>query len=292
MTIFAYEFSAAQRHVLDRYTNFLGLLHPTFNSITVVFERRRASGHQLAVLASDSRFNNARFNERYLQEFWGRTREIRLLCGTYVVDLATFTRESLEITRKTSRNEPIGRVDFRSYSLSRSSTWELFAPTNVQDLIHELALRFIALRSALRQLKYTIVEVRGESFGLRSVFTRAMNHRSCQCHTQPTVVQELFREKNTAPVWDVAYSSTKASVMAREYQADIAASFNGFTAVSSQMSLFLEEMSQRTGYAINELLAAKRVSKLEELNLQLGATMERANELMAMMSHLEAWLHK
>ena len=71
MNTLAYEFTAVQRRVLDRYTHFLGSLSPTFNNIPVVFARRRNSGHQLAVLAADSRLNNARFNERYLQEFWG-----------------------------------------------------------------------------------------------------------------------------------------------------------------------------------------------------------------------------
>lgn len=292
MNILAYEFSAAQRCVLDRYTRFLGSLHPTFNNIPLVFERRRTSGHQLAVLASDSRLNNASFNARYLQEFWGRTEETRRLCGVYVADLATFTRESLEITKNTSRNESLGQVDFRLYSLSSSPTWKLFPPANVPDLIHELALRFYELRAAIRQLKYTIAEVHDESFGLESVFTRVMDHRSCQCHTQPTVAQELFRMAGTTPVWDIAYSSREASVRAVEYKADIAALFNGFASVNSQMGLFIEEIYQRMDGVINELLSAKRVSKLGELNFKLGATMEGANECMAMMNHFEEWLRK
>lgn len=292
MNSLAYEFTAVQRRVLDRYTHFLGSLSPTFNNIPVVFARRRNGGHQLAVLAADSRLNNARFNERYLQEFWGRTEETRLLGSAYVEDVATFTRESLEVTKRTSRNEPIDQVDFRLYSLSRSPTWMLFPPQKIQDLIHELALRFYELRTAIRQLKYTIVEVYDESFGLKSVFTRAMGHRSCNCHPQPTVAEELFRETSTTPVWDITYSSREASVRAAEYQADIAALFNGFVSVNSQMGLFIEEIYQRIDGAINELLRAKNVSKIGELNFKLGATMEGAYECMAMMNHFEAWLRK
>ncbi|MHC8402851.1 hypothetical protein ACYZTX_26240 [Pseudomonas sp. MDT1-17] len=292
MNILAYEFTAARRRVLDRYTHFLGSLQPTFNSIPVVFARRRNSGHQLAILAQDSRLNNARFNERYLQEFWGCTEEARLLCSAYVEDLATFTRESLEVTKQTSRSEPIDQVDFRLYGLSNSQTWKLFPPQNVPDLVHELALRFYELRAAIRQLTYTIRELHNESFGLKSVFTRAMDHRSCHCHPQPTVAQELFRESSTTPVWDIAYSSRDASVRAPEYKADITALFNGFASVSSQMGLFIEEIYQRMDGVINELLSAKRVSKLGELNFKLGATMEGANECMAMMNHFEEWLRK
>ncbi|WP_244220801.1 hypothetical protein [Pseudomonas kribbensis] len=292
MKTLAYEFSTTQRRVLDRYTSFLGSLHPTFNNIPLVFERRRASGHQLAVLASDSRLNNASFNARYLQEFWQRTEEARCLCSTYVADLAAFTTETLEITRNTSRNEPLSQVDFKLYSLSRSPTWRLFPPTDVPDLVHELALRFSSLRAAIGQLKYTIVEVHDESFGLKSVFGRAMDHRSCQCHTQPAVVEELFREARTTPVWDVAYSSADPVVRAAEYKADVAALFNGLASVSSHINVFLEETGLRIDMLFYDLLRAERVSKLGELNFHLAATQEGADEFMTMLDHLESWLRK
>lgn len=205
---------------------------------------------------------------------------------------ATFTRESLELTKQTSRNEPIGQVDFRLYTLSRSPAWMLFPPRNVQNLVHELFLRFDELKSAVRQLKFTTTELHQESFGLNSVFTGAMVHRSCKCHIQPTVVEELFREIGTTPVWDIAYSSREASVRAAEYKADIAALFSGFASVNSQMGLFIEELIQRIDGVINELLRAKSASKLGELNFKLGAAMEGANECMAMLNHFEEWLRK
>jgi hypothetical protein len=292
MNSLAYEFTSAQRRVLDRYVTFLGSLHPTFNGIPLVFERRRKNGHQLAVLSRDSRLENARFNERYLQEFWGRTGEALLLCGAYFEDLETFTGESLEITGKTSTNEPIGQVDFRQYSLSRSPIWKLFPPTNVPDLIHELALRFYELRAAVRQLKYTVVEVYEESFGLKSVFRSAMDHRSCNCHITPTVAQELFGEPATTPIWDFNYSSRDPSVKAAEYKADIAALFSGFAAVNSQMGLFIEELYQRIDGVCNELLQAKGASRLGELNFKLAATLEDASECVGLMNHFEVWLRK
>lgn len=292
MNVPTYEFSPAQRRVLDRYTAYLGSLEPTFSNIAVVFERRRASGHQLAVLARDSRFNNTRFNERYLQEFWGRTAEAWHLCTARVADLDTFMRETLTITNSTSRTALLSQVDFTLYSLSRSPTWKLSAPSNVPDLIHELTLRFYTLRAVLQQLKYTIAEVREESFGLHAVFTKAMDHRTCQCHARPTVVEELFRESRTTPVWDVVYSSADAVVRAVEYKADIDRLCNGLASVSAQISVFLEETVLRVDNAINELLRAKGASTLRELNFQLEATKEGADEFMAMVSHLETWLRK
>ncbi|WP_237150785.1 MULTISPECIES: hypothetical protein [unclassified Pseudomonas] len=292
MNALTYEFTATQRRVLDRYTNFLGSMALTFNNIPVVFERRRNSGHQLAILSKDLRFNNTAFNERYLREFWTRTEQAQRLCKGYIEDLATFSRESLEITKQTSRREPIGSVDFKSYSLARSRTWMLFPPRNVRDLIHELYLRFGDLSSAIRQLKYTIREVRDESFGLQSVFMRTMDHRTCQCHPQPTVAQELFSQAGTAPVWDIAYSSTVASIRAVEYKTNIATLYTEFAFVSAQMGLFIEDIQQRIEGMVIELLQAKNMSTLGELNFKLGGVVEGTDECMAMLNQLEAWLRK
>ncbi|MEB0044208.1 MULTISPECIES: hypothetical protein [unclassified Pseudomonas] len=292
MSIFDYEFTAVQRRTLDRYTNFLGSLAPIFDNIPVVFERRRSSGHQLAVLVKDSRINNAEFNARYLREFWVRTEETRRVCSHYVEDIATFARESLEITRQTSRNEPIAQVDFNFYSLSRSPAWMLFAPTNVRDLTHELYLRFDDLQGSIRQLKYTIREVNDESFGLKPVFTRAMDHVSCKCHPQPTVAQELFSQADTTPLWDMAYSSTVASVRAAEYKENIATLFAGYASVGAQMGLFIENIQQRMEDVTLELLQARGLSTLGQLNFKLGGVSQSAQACLAMLNQLEAWLRK
>nr|WP_315446828.1 hypothetical protein [uncultured Pseudomonas sp.] len=290
MNRLAYEFSDAQRLVLDRYTAYLGSVPQTFNNIPLVFERRRASGHVATVLAGDSRLNSVPFNERCLRDFRGRINEAQRRCRGYVADLTTFISESLEISRRTSRNEPINQVDFKLYSLSRSKTWKLFPPTDLPHLIHELTLRFYELGSEAGQLKYTIAEVHETSFGLGSVCFRAMDHRSCQCHSQPTVIQELFRDARTAPAWDIAYSSADPVVRAAEYKKGVADLFNGLGAVAAQVSVFIEELRLRIDTAIYELLRAERVWKLGELNFHLAAAKEEADESLAMISHLDTWL--
>lgn len=292
MNRLSYEFSAAQRLVLDRYTAYLASVPQTFNNIPLVFERRRASGHVATVLAGDSRLNSVPFNERYLRDFRGRTSEAQRRCRDYVADLATFTSESLEISRRTSRNEPINQVDFKLYSLSRSPTWKLFPPTDMPHLIHELTLRFYELRSEIRELKYTMSEVHETSFGLGSVFFRAMDHRTCQCHTLPTIIQELFRDTRTAPAWDIAYSAADPVVRAAEYKKGVADLFNGIASVAAQLSLFLEEAGSRIDTAIYDLLRAERVWKLGELNFHLAAAKEGSDEFLAMICHLDDWLGK
>lgn len=292
MNTLSYELNAAQRRTVDRYISFLCSLSPTFNNMAAVFECRRKEGHLPAVLPKDLRINNARFNERYLREFSGRVDQTKRLFNTSAQDLATFSQESLAIAKQTSRNEPIGNVDFKLYSLSRSRTWMLYPPRNVRDLIHELYLRFDDVSSAIRQLKYTIREVREESFGLKSVFMQAMDYETCQCHPQPRVAHALFSQAGTAPVWDIVYFSSAPALRATEYKADIARLFTGFASVSAQMGLFIEDLQQRIEDATVELLRARDASRLGELNFKLGGVSPGTDECLAMLNHLEAWLRQ
>lgn len=292
MSNLSYEFTVEQRKTLDRYMNFLGSLPSTFNHIPLVFELRRKSGHHLATLAADSRLNNAAFHLQYLQGLWRQVHEIKLLFSAYLRDLETFTRECLEITQQTSRSELLDRVDFRLYSLSSSPIWKLFPPRNVSDLVHELHLRFRELNAAVRQLKYVFMEVHSESFGLSSVFTKAMAHRSCNCHLQPAVAEELFQKSVTTPAWDITYSSSKASVRAAEYTGDIASLFKKFVAVNSQMGLSTEALYQRVDGVVLELTRATYVATLGQLNFRLNMALEGAHQSSAMINKLEAWLRK
>lgn len=292
MSEISYPFSAAQRRRLDRYTDFLGSLYPTFNKIAVVFQLRRNRGHQLAVLAPDSRLGNARFNEQYLQDFWKKVEEARYKCHWYLDLLETFTRDSLAIAEFTSKNEPLSQVDFRWYSLSNLPAWLWFPPKNVGDMVHELALRAYSLNGHLRQLKYTIREVSVESFGVKDVFTRAMHHRSCYCHLQPIVGEELFRQSDTSPVWDISYSSRDAVVMAAEYTADIKALSNAVVSVTSQMEVFIEELYKRMDGVSQDLMRAKNSTGLRGLNSRLVGAVEGVRECVVMMNHLESWLRK
>lgn len=287
-----YEFTEAQRKTLDRYAHFLGSLRSIFNNIPVAFEQRQRAGHQPAVLAADSRWNNAFFNGQYLSALWGRVNEINVLFRSELKALEIFTQEALDITARTSRREPIDQVDFRLFSLSGSQRWTLSPPAKVEDLTHEFHLRFINLRSAIRQWVFKFAELYQESFGLSAAFMAAMDHRSCHCHTQPTVAQVLFQEAVTTPAWDIAYSSRDASIRATEYKADIALLFKAFDNLNAQMGLLVQDLYQRMEGVVLELRRATYVSRLGELNSKLSAIIQELNQCMTMLDDFENWLRK
>lgn len=278
--------------MLERYTRLLGSFPATFRDIAVVLERRRKDGHQPTSIARDSRLQNAPFNERYLQGFGGRTAAVHVLCASYAAEIETFARETLELTRQDSGRKPISQVDFRLFSLYRSGIWQVLVPEDVPDLLHELSFRFYVLRAEVWQLKHTATEVYEQSFGLKSAFANAMNHRSCNCHATPTVAQALFSAPAMAAFWEIEYSSREPAVRASEYTADITTLFNDFASVSSMMALFIETLYQRVDGISDALLHATHASTLSELNFRLAPLMESAKACTAMFSHLEDWLRK
>lgn len=292
MNLLNYQFTLGQRRTFDRYINMLGSFYPVFKNIPIVFERRRRAGHKLATLAADSRLNNACFNNRYLSEYWLRVNEARILCSRYLDDLATFTQECRNIMEQTSKRDPVSKLDYRVFTLADSKRWKLYPPRNVSDLVHELNLRFYEFAASMRQLKYTISEVYWESFGLNAVVMRALEHRSCHCHAHPMVVVELFQEPLTSPHWDIDYSSTQASVMAGEYQADIAMLFKNFATVNSQIGLVVEDIYQRTDRVILELTQATYAVKIGELIFELSTALTSAVQCRHMISELEEWLRE
>ncbi|MCF5700674.1 hypothetical protein [Pseudomonas syringae] len=287
-----YEFSAQQQLVLDRYSRWLGMLVATFDKTPRVFEARRQSGHQRGALSWDTRLNRVPFYEQGLQGHWNRVANIRTLVSRYVNDLMTFRRESLEITQRTSRSEPLSQVDCRSYSLYRSTYWGGVPPTSVRSLVHELGRRFWSLSGEITPT-HGMIDTLGEAiFGLNAAFLRIMGSPSCACHAQPTVAQELFRNAVTAPAWDIVYSSADPSIRAREYQADVARLFNDFVPLNTQMGVFVREISQRATGLGAELSQTENMTTMGLLNFRIESALAGGEKLLQMLNHFENWLKK
>ncbi|MBI6616766.1 hypothetical protein YA0783_00510 [Pseudomonas corrugata] len=290
MNKFGYDFTSEQRRVLDRYINFLSTVHLVFDKIPVVFERRRMAGHQATALVADSRLNNAYFNVQSLLTLGMRVNEIKVLSSAHDKELKLFRQEALEITARTSRREPLAEVDYRLFSFSRAERWTLSPPKCVEDLIHELYLRSISIRSAIRQMVFKLSEVNQESFGVNAVFRRAMDHRSCQCHDQPTVVQALFQEASITPPWDLDYLSKDASGRAAEYKADIGSLFNAFSNLNSHLGLVAQTLYQGVDNVVLELQRASYAQSLGELNIRLNTANRTFEEGMILLDDFDRWL--
>jgi len=292
MDQFGYTWTGAQRKTLDRYAHFLGSLRSILNNISGAVERRRSAGHQPSVLMMDSRWNNAFFNGQYLSALWRYVNEFKMSLKKDVDVLALFSRDALDITARFSRREAIEHVDFRLFSLSRSVRWLLAPPTKVEDLTHELHLRFINHRSTIRQWVFRFDELHRESLGLKPVFTSAMDQSVCRCHTQPNMAQMLFQEAITTPVWDLVYSSRDAAIRAMEYKADIALLFKAFNHLNGQMGLWAQDLYQRMEDVVLTLRRASYAVRLGELNSKLSAAMKALGQCMALLEDFENWLRK
>lgn len=285
----AYEFSPQQRHTLDRYMGFLVVLFPTYDKVPLVFARREKSGHRRAALAFDARLNQVVFTQRMLRDYGARTERARLMCSAFVDDLLTFTHEALEITRQTSSSKRLDQVDCRLFSFARDPLWTS-PPGKVIDMVQALGGRCWELKGTIQHMKDPIQTIYQNSFGFKSAFIHALDHRSCECHPQATVVQELFREVATTPVWDIAYSSADPVIRAGEYKSDIAALFAELSSLYTQMGVFIEAIFYRIDGATKELFQTNEITTLGRLNSKLSMTVEIAEEFSAMINHIDAWI--
>lgn len=279
-----------QRRTYIRYIDLLESLPRTFRYIPFVIQRRQREGHKPVTLSADSRLHNALYNAWDLRSFGMWTNDAALLGDSYLSDLTMFTQDCLSLTAQISRREPISNLDYRLFRLAGSPQWKLFPPRSVPDLVHELNLRFYEFAARIRQLKYSLSEVYRDSFGLNSVVKRAMNHQTCGCHAEPTVAVALFKGESTKPWWDIDYSSTQASVMAEEYQVDIALLFRRFETVSSEIGLTLENISQHADRVILELTQATYLKQVGSLNFQLNTAMTYASQCLLLTNELKMWL--
>ncbi len=292
MQIADYEFSPEQRRVQDRYERLLAVLFPTYDKIPIVLERCGNSGHQRATLPYDSRLNKVSANRNFLNICWERCNSIRTRYATICEDLIVFAREASDISDRMSPSMPIDQVDVGLFSYSRSPVWGANRPVSVRGLIQGLGSELFDASGYLDVVKSINKSLYEDLFAIKSAFMGALDYRSCDCHTQPVVVQELFTAQATMPEWDIAYSSTEPLIRAREYKVDITALFDGFAALRSQMAVFLEEILLHVDGAIDELVQTRNMSTMGRMNSKLELAVLEGEALMKMINHLEAWLRK
>ncbi|MDX9666842.1 hypothetical protein QMK50_17910 [Pseudomonas sp. P5_152] len=287
-----YTFVSEQRRTLDRYTFFLSTVVSTHDKVNLLFVRRAKSGHQRTGLPYDSRLNHVTWDERNLQGLWKRIADLRDGAAGYIAALVTFREEVLAFTARTSRREPIDGVDLGNFSLVRSPIWNSSAPGTIRGLVYGLGNLFFAGKGDMISVEKIVQDVCEHSFGLKSIFTRAMGYRTCECHTQPSVAPELFREDDTTPLWDIEYSNADPVIKAREYEADVMALFRRMELLGVWMGGFFEELSLRFDSARDELTQTDDMTTVGRLNVKLAAAQENAEELLSMLNHIELWLRK
>ena len=287
-----YTFNSEQRCTLDRYTRFLSTIVSTHDNVNVVFSRRANSGHQRTSLPYDSRLNYAVWDERNLQALWGRVKALRDQTSAYIEALVTFKQEIVLFIARTSRSELVDGVDISHFSLAHSPIWNSSPPRTLDGLVYGLGNLFFAGKGDMILVEKVVQDVCEHSFGLKSIFTRAMGHRVCECHAQPIVAPELFRAVDTTPLWDIAFSSADPLIKAREYEADVLTLFGQLELLGVWMGGFFEEVSLRFDTARIDLTQTQDMTTVGRLKVKLETVQDNAEELMGMLNHIELWLRK
>lgn len=285
-----YKFDSEQRRTLDRYIEFLSTFVSTHDNVNTLFTRRAKSGHQQTALPYDSRLNNVTWDRRNLQGLWVRVKALRDQASAYMEAMLTFKQEVLAFTAQTSRDTPLGGLDISQFSLARSPIWNSSFPSTMSGLVYGLGNLFFAGKGDMIPVEKNVQDVCEHAPGLKSIYTRAMTHRLCECHAQTAVAPELFRAQDLRPGWDIRYSSADPVIMAREYEADITALFSQLASLGVWMGGFFEELSLRFDTVRIELTQTDEMNSVGRLNVKLVIVQESAEELLDMLNHVELWL--
>lgn len=287
-----YTFDSEHRRTLDRYILLLTAFVSTHDKVNALFVRHAKTGHELTALPYDSRLNHVVWDQRNLQKLWADVKALRDRTSAYIEAMFTFNREVVAFSAQTPKNSPLAGIDIRQFSLARSPIWNASNPSTIPGLVYGLGNLFFAGKGDMIMLKKVVQDVREHSHGLKSIHTRAMTHRLCECHAQPLVAPELFRATDLRPDWDIPYSSADPEIMAREYETDVGTLFSQLESLGIWMGGFFEELSLRFDTARTELTQLDNMQTVRHLSVKLGIAQDSAQELLDMLNHLELWLRK
>ena len=287
-----YTFDSEHRRTLDRYILFLSAFVSTHDKVNLLFARHAKTGHEQTWLPYDSRMNHVTWDQRNLQNLWKNVKALRDQASAYVEALLTFHKEVVAFSAQVPKNSPLDGMDIRQFSLAQSPIWNASIPSTIKGLVYGLGNLFFAGKGDMILLRKVVLDVCQHAHGVRSIHTRAMTHRLCECHAQPLVAAELFRAADLRPDWDIPYSSADPEIMAREYETDVGALFSQMDSLGIWMGGFFDELSLRFDTARTELTQLDNMQTVRHLSVKLGIAQDSAQELLDMLNHLELWLRK
>lgn len=287
-----YTFNSEHHRTLDRYVLFLSVFLSTHDKVNTLFVRHAKTGHELTALPYDSRLNHVVWDQRNLQKLWADVKALRDKTSAYIEAMFTFNREVVALSAQVPRSTPLAGMYIGQFRLARSPIWNLSFPSTIKELVYGLGNLFFAGKGDMILLKKVVQDVRQHAHGLKSIHTRAMTHRLCECHAQPLVAPELFRAADLRPGWDVQYSSADPQIMAREYEAEVGALFNQMESLGIGMEGFFEELSLRFDTARTGLTRLDKMQTVRHLRVKLAIVQDSAQQLLDMLNHVELWLRK
>lgn len=181
-------FLLQQRHFgyLKCYLDFLVLLPPFLDKMKSISGVWVQQGHALVTPPdTDKLVILSSFSTNYLRALTERLQELDRKCDSVIADLNVLAEElrlAIENTPGDGLRLPINSLDHRRFTLFSSEEFIGMPPTDVDGLLHELALRLMYLGADVGEVKDLVRELNLDIHNIFANFIQVLSLDMCRCH--------------------------------------------------------------------------------------------------------------
>ncbi|MCP1441702.1 hypothetical protein J3D54_000834 [Pseudomonas sp. GGS8] len=182
-----------QRHhfvYLKNYLDFLVLLPPVLDLMNNASATWRQQGHTLVAPPDDAKLKVlSSFSVGYLSRLASEVQKLDRQCDNVISDVSVFFEElrtAIKDAPGKGMRMPVNSLDHRKFTLFASDKFIALPPTNVDGLLHELALRLIYLGSDVGEVKNQVRELHLDIHTIFFNFIDTLALDMCRCHTGQT----------------------------------------------------------------------------------------------------------
>lgn len=278
-----------QRHhfvYLKNYLDFLVLLPPVLDLMKNASTTWRQQGHTLVTPPDATRLKVlSSFSVGYLSRLAGEIQQLDRQCDKVISDVSTFFEElrtAIKNTPGKGMQMPINSLDHRKFTLFASDNFIALPPTNVDELLHELALRLIYLGSDVGEVKNQVRELHLDIHTLFFNFIDTLKLDMCRCHSGQTKLDN-YNVRGEVFLPGMKQMAPKAQLM------ELEKIYRQASSAINNMNDFLFGLRYFSDSAGRELIARNRKMNLGGLVLKLSGISLCVAEIDVLSEQIKIW---
>ena len=278
-----------QRHhfvYLKNYLDFLALLPPVLDLMKNASATWGQQGHTLVTPPDAKKLKVlSSFSAGYLSRLTDEVQQLDRQCDSVISDVNVFFEE-LRAAIKDAPGQgvrmPVNSLDHRKFTLFASDRFIALPPTNVDGLLHELALRLIYLGSDVGEVKSQMRELNLDIHNIFFNFIDTLASDMCVCHRGQTKLDNYnFRGEVFLPGMEQMTPKAQLVELEKIYRQASSAINN-----MNDFLFGLRYFSDSTG---RELIARNREMNLGGLVLKLSGISLSVAEIGVLSEQIKIW---
>lgn len=281
-------FLLQQRHFgyLKCYLDFLVLLPPFLDKMKSVSDVWVQQGHALVTPPDiDNLKVLSSFSTNYLGALTERIQQLDRTCDDVIADVNIFSEElrlAIENMPGDGQRMPVNSLDHRRFTLFSSDEFIALPPTDVDGLLHELALRLMYLGADVGDVKGLVQELNLDIHNIFASFMQVLSLDMCRCHGGQSKL-EVYNASG-----DVMLPGMKG-VAAKEQLYEMENIYRRTSSAINNVNDFFFGLRYFSDSAGRELITRKKNMRFSELLLKLKGIGLYVAEIDALSEQIKIW---